>query len=213
MKKRHGHYCPIARTLDLVGDRWSLLIMRELLFGDQRFSDLRGNLPGISPTLLTERLQVLTAHGLVTTHELPPPAARTVYAATPQAREVVPILQAMARFGMGMLPPPRTSTKVRPETAAYGAVTPWYDGEAALGLDEVYRLVVDGQDFTLTSLRGGRRAAAGREPDLVLSAPAHVILAARRGETTLADAIAAGAATATGTKRALKNFQRVFRRG
>ena len=53
MKKRHGHYCPIARTLDLVGDRWSLLILREVLFGDQRFSDLRTHLPGISPTLLT----------------------------------------------------------------------------------------------------------------------------------------------------------------
>ena len=54
MKKRHGQYCPIARTLDLVGDRWSLLILRELLFGDQRFVDLREHLPGISPTLLTE---------------------------------------------------------------------------------------------------------------------------------------------------------------
>lgn len=213
MKKRHGHYCPIARTLDLVGDRWSLLILRELLFGPQRFSDLRTNLPGISPTLLTERLQVLTAHGLATTEELPPPAARTVYAATPQAREVVPILQAMARFGMELLPPARPSTKLRPETAAYGAVTPWYDPEAAGGLDEVYRLVVDGKDFTLTSVRGGRQAALGREPDLVLTAPAHVLVAARRGETTLGDAVASGTATVAGSKRALKNFQRVFRIG
>jgi DNA-binding HxlR family transcriptional regulator len=213
MKKRHGHYCPIARTLDLVGDRWSLLIVRELLFGDQRFSDLRANLPGISPTLLTERLQALTAHGLVATSELPPPAARTVYTATPKAREVVPILQAMARFGMGHLPSPRVSTKIRPETAAYGAVTPWYDAEAALGLDEVYRLVVDGKDFTLTSMRGGRRAALGREPDVVLTAPAHVILAVRHGETTLAAALESGAATQSGSKRALRNFQKVYRLG
>ena len=54
MKKRHGQYCPIARTLDLVGDRWSLLILREVLFGDQRFVDLREHLSGISPTLLTD---------------------------------------------------------------------------------------------------------------------------------------------------------------
>jgi DNA-binding HxlR family transcriptional regulator len=209
--KRHAQYCPIARTLDVVGDRWSLLVLRELLFGDQRFSDLRANLPGISPTLLTARLAALAAHGLVTTHELPPPAARTVYGATPAAREVVPILQSMARFGMQRLPPPRAATRLRPEMAAYGAVTPWYDEQAAAGIDEVYRLVVDGREFTLTSTRGGRSAAVGREPDLVLTAPAAVILAARRGEGTLAEAVSSGAATVSGTKRALGNFQRVFR--
>ena len=211
MKKRHGHYCPIARTLDVVGDRWSLLILRELLFGDQRFTSLRANLPGISPTLLSERLQALAAHGLVAIRELPPPAARTVYVATARARDAVPVLQAMARFGMDLLPPPRPSTKLRPETAAYGAVTPWYDPEAAVGLDEVYRLVVDGREFTLTSVRGGREAALAREPDLTLTAPAHVLLAARHGETTLAAALADGSASARGSKRALRNFQRIFR--
>ncbi len=211
MKKRHGHYCPIARTLDLVGDRWSLLILRELLFGDQRFVDLREHLPGISPTLLSERLQALAEHGLVASRELPPPAARTVYTPTAKAREAVPILQAMARFGMDLLPSLRPSTKVRPETAAYGAIAAWHDPTAATDVDEVYRLVVDGSDFTLTSGNRGARAAAGRDPDMTLAAPAHVWLAARRGETTLADALASGAATAAGSKRALRNFQRVFR--
>jgi DNA-binding HxlR family transcriptional regulator len=209
--KRHAHYCPIARTLDVVGDRWSLLILLEVLLGDRRFSDLRIRLPGISPTLLTERLAVLAKHGLVTTRELPPPAARTVYTATPRTREAVPILQAMARFGMDFLPAARSSTKIRPPTAAYGAVTPWYDAEAAGDLDEVYRLVIDGEDFILASARGGTRGAAGREPDLVLTAPAHVILSARHGETTLADAIARGAVRVDGSKRALRNFQKVFR--
>ena len=209
MKKRHGHYCPIARTLDLVGDRWSLLILREMLFGDQRFVDLREHLPGISPTLLTERLNALTAHGLVATRELPPPAARTVYTATPKAREAAPILRAMARFGMELLPPARAATKVRPETAAHGALTPYWNAAAAEGVDEVYRLVIDGRDFTFTSARGGK-AAPGREPDLVLTTPAHVILAARRGDVPLADALADGVATITGSKRALRNFQRVF---
>lgn len=209
--KRHADYCPIARALDLVGDRWSLLILRELLLGDRRFSDLRLSLRGISPTLLTERLQLLGKHGLVATRELPPPAARTVYSATPRTREAVPILQAMARFGMGLLPAARPSTRIRPATAAYGAVTPWYDADAAGGLDEVYRLIIDGEEFTLASARGGTRRAQGRDPDLVLTAPAHVILAARRGEMTLADAIARGAASVDGTKRALRNFQEVFR--
>jgi len=212
MKKRHGHYCPIARTLDLVGDRWSLLILRELLFEDQRFVDLREHLQGISPTLLTERLHALAAHGLVTTRELPAPAARTVYTATAKAREAAPILRAMARFGMDLLPPLRATSKVRPETAAHGALTPYYDPAAAAGIDEVYRLVIDGRDFTYTSAPGGK-VAPGRDPDLVLTTPAHVILAARRGERTLADAIASGAASATGSKRALKHFQQVFQLG
>ncbi len=212
MRKRHDQYCPIARTLDLVGDRWSLLILRELLFGDRRFVDLRAYLPGISPTLLTQRLQDLAAQGLVATTELPPPAARTVYTATAKAREAVPILRAIARFGIGLLPPPRASTKVRPEMAAFGAVEAWYDARAAKGIDEVYRLVVDGAEFTLASARGAtREAVAGRAPDLVLTAPARVLVAARRGETPLADALASGAATATGGKRALRNFRRVFR--
>jgi len=210
--KRHAQYCPIARTLDLVGDRWSLLILRELLFGDRRFVDLRDQLPGISPTLLTERLQALAAHGLVATRQLPPPAARTVYTATAKAREAVPIIQAMARFGMELLPPMRAATKLRPETAAYGAVSAWYDSRAAEGVDEVYRLVVDGAEFTLASARGATGDVAGnRVPDLVLTAPARVIVAARRGETTLTDALASGAATVTGSQRALRNFQRVFR--
>jgi len=209
--KRHDQYCPIARTLDIVGDRWSLLILRELLFGDQRFSDLRRQLSGISATLLTERLLALAKHGLVATRELPPPAARTVYTATPRARDAAPILQAMARFGMDLLPPPRSATKVRPATAAYGAVSPWYDARAAGDLHEVYHLVIDGERFTLASARGGNRRAREREPDLVLTAPAHVILAVRRGETTLADAIGRGAVKIEGSKRALRNFQRVFR--
>jgi DNA-binding HxlR family transcriptional regulator len=212
MSKRHDQYCPIARTLDLFGDRWSLLILRDLVFGDRRFVDLRENLPGISPALLTQRLQVLAEHGLVATRELPPPAARTVYTATAKARGVVPILQAMSRFGMELLPSPGASTEVHSAMAAHGAVESWYDATAARGIDEVYRLVVDGDEYTLASARGAtRESIGGREPDLVLTAPARVLVAARRGETSLADALASGTATVTGSKRALRNFQQVFR--
>jgi len=212
MKKRHDQYCPIARTLDVLGDRWSLLILRELLLGDRRFVDLREWLPGVSPTLLTKRLQQLTASGLVTTIELPPPAARTVYTATAKGREAIPILRAMIRFGMKLLPPPRASTKLRPQSVSHVAVEAWYDSKAADGIDEIYRLVIDGAEFTLGSARGvTREKLAMREPDLVLAAPAHVLVAARLGEPTLAEALASGAATVKGSKRAMRNFQRVFR--
>src|SRR5271156_4633082 len=179
MRKRHDQYCPIARTVDVLGDRWSILILRELLLGDRRFVDLREWLPGISPTLLTQRLQELTARGLVATIELPPPAARTVYTATARGREAAPILRAMTRFGMKLLPPPRASTKLRPQSVAYAAVEAWYDSGAANGIDEIYRLVVDGAEFTLGSARGAtREKMAKRAPDLVLTTPAYLLVAA-----------------------------------
>jgi len=212
MKKRHDQYCPIARTLDVLGDRWSILILRELLLGDRRFVDLREWLPGISPTLLTQRLQDLMANGLIETVELPPPAARTVYTVTARGREARAIIRAMTHFGMKLLPSPRASTRLRPQSVAYVAVEAWHDSRAANGIDEVYRLVIDGAEFTLGSAHGAtREKLAKRAPDLVLTAAAHVLVAARQGEPTLADALASGAATVTGSKRALRNFQRVFR--
>jgi DNA-binding HxlR family transcriptional regulator len=212
MKKRHDQYCPIARTVDLLGDRWSILILRELLLGDRRFVDLREWLPGISPTLLTKRLQELTANGLVATIELPPPIARTVYTATARGRDARPIIRAMTHFGMKLLPPPRASTKLRPKSVAYVAVEAWYDSRAANDIDEIYRLVIDGAEFRLGSAQGATSArTANRKPDLVLTAPARVFVAARLGEPPLAEALATGAATVAGSKRALRNFQRIFR--
>jgi len=208
--KRHSHYCPIARTLDVLGDRWSILILRELVLGQPRFSDLRANLPGISPTLLTERLQTLAAHGLIAARDLPPPASRTVYVFTDKGREAIPILRAMSRFGMSLLPSPPRAAKIRPATVANSALAAYYDRDAAAGIDERYRLVLDGETFDLASTRGGRPASDG-EPDLVLTGPARTVIAARRGETTLAQAIADGVITMRGGKRVLKHFQRVFR--
>jgi DNA-binding HxlR family transcriptional regulator len=101
--RTYGQYCPIAAGLDLIGDRWTLLILRELSMGDQRFTDLRGELRGIAPNLLTERLRSLQAIGLVTTAELPPPAARSVYRLTEEGRRIEPVLRSVARFGISYL--------------------------------------------------------------------------------------------------------------
>ena len=97
--RTYGQYCPIAAGLDLIGDRWTLLILRELSMGDRRFTDLRAELPGIAPNLLTERLRSLQSIGLVTTVELPPPAARSVYRLTDEGRRIEPVLRSVARFG------------------------------------------------------------------------------------------------------------------
>src|SRR6476646_5571832 len=129
MPVNHGYrqYCPIARALDVLGDRWTLLILRELTnAGDRRFTDLRRGLPGIAPGLLSDRLKTLVEHGLVTTRELPPPAARTVYAITPRGREAVPVLRALARFGLPLLDPPDEGdegARVDPAMAVQAAIS------------------------------------------------------------------------------------------
>src|SRR5688500_11690563 len=103
--RRYDQYCPIAVALDTLGDRWTLLILRDLSMGEQRFTDLKATLRGIAPNLLAERLRDLQADGLVEQRELPPPAARSVYAITDAGREAVPVLRALARFGAGRLGP------------------------------------------------------------------------------------------------------------
>src|SRR5215510_2280315 len=101
--RTYGQYCPIAAGLDVVGDRWTLLICRELAQGDRRYTDLRNALDGIAPNLLSDRLRTLQEAGLVTTCELPPPVARCVYRLTDDGRRIIPVLRAMARFGVAYL--------------------------------------------------------------------------------------------------------------
>jgi DNA-binding HxlR family transcriptional regulator len=123
-ERTYGQYCPIAAGLDLIGDRWTLLMLRELSMGDQRFTDLRAALAGIAPNLLTERLRSLQAMGLVTTVELPPPAARSVYRLTSEGRRVEPVLRSVARFGAAYLSGEPSDT-FDAQRVAYALLAPW----------------------------------------------------------------------------------------
>ena len=162
--RTYGQYCPIARGLDLVGDRWVLLICRELAQGDQRFTDLRTALAGIAPNLLSDRLRDLQVAGLVTTAELPPPAARTVYRLTDEGRRVVPVLRAVARFGAAYLGgEPTASFDAR--RAAFALLLPWWRAERADGTPARLRLDA-GADGMADLVRDGRMLRVERvEPD------------------------------------------------
>lgn len=97
-RRGYGDACGTAHGLELVGDRWALLVMRELLLGPRRFSDLRRDLPGISANVLGQRLEDLEGRGLLAKVRLPPPAARDAYQATDWGLEIEPVIQALGRF-------------------------------------------------------------------------------------------------------------------
>jgi DNA-binding HxlR family transcriptional regulator len=97
-KRRYDDACGTAHALDLIGERWALLVMRELMLGPKRFSDLRGDLPGISANVLTQRLEGLEAAGLLVRRKLPPPAPAQVYELTPWGYEAEPIVQSLGKW-------------------------------------------------------------------------------------------------------------------
>src|SRR3954453_11290223 len=96
---RYQQYCALARALDVAGDRWTLLIVRELVPGPRRFTDLMEGLPGISRKLLTERLRALEREGLIARQELPPPAARQVYELTDEGRDLASAMAPLIGWG------------------------------------------------------------------------------------------------------------------
>lgn len=98
-KRSYGDVCGVARALDLVGERWSLLIARELLLGPKRFTDLRTGLPHLGPDVLSQRLRDLDAGGLIEKRILPPPAAAKVYVLTDLGRRLEPVVTALGTFG------------------------------------------------------------------------------------------------------------------
>ena len=102
---RYAQFCPLARAAEVLGNRWSILILRELMLGPQRFSDLKRRLAGVSTSVLSERLSALEGFGVVAQEELPPPGAARVYRLTARGESARPVLLALARFGLHWLGP------------------------------------------------------------------------------------------------------------
>ena len=112
---RYAQFCPTARAAEILGERWTLLIARELLCGEQRYSDLRRRLPGISSSVLTERLGRLEERGLVRRRELPPPAPATLYALTELGATLRPAMIELIRFGVRFTEAPRPGDHLEPD--------------------------------------------------------------------------------------------------
>jgi DNA-binding HxlR family transcriptional regulator len=114
--RTYGDRCGIARALDLIGERWALLVVRELLLGPKRFTDLRAGLPKIGPDVLAQRHKDLEAHGVVRHGKLPPPAASQVYELTDWGRELEPVVLGLGRWG-SRAPTPSADAPLSPDAA------------------------------------------------------------------------------------------------
>ncbi len=118
MSKRYEQHCPVAQALDVVGERWALLIVRNLLLGPLRFTDLLGALPKMGTRMLSDRLKNLSEAGVVASRELPPPASTVAYALTERGFELAPVISALADWGGPLLTPGKRAERRDPDSAA-----------------------------------------------------------------------------------------------
>jgi DNA-binding HxlR family transcriptional regulator len=159
-KRSYNQYCGIARALDLIGERWALLVIRELVLGPKRFTDLRRGLPGVATNVLSQRLRELEQDGIVTRRQLPPPAASNVYELTKYGQELVPIMLALGRWGASTLEARLPAQTLEPEWLAV-ALKAVYQPQAATGVSAEIRLDFGGTQFTCRLDDGGLEVAPG----------------------------------------------------
>ena len=161
-KRTYGDRCGVARALDLVGERWALLVVRELLLGPKRFTDLRAGLPHVGPDVLAQRLRDLEQSSLVRRGTLPPPAGSRIYELTERGRELEPVVIALGRFGsVASFPPGEAGIGV---DAVVIALKSLFAPSAADGLAATYELRLGEQRFRLDVADGRIEIARGSAP-------------------------------------------------
>lgn len=193
-KRSYGQHCTVARALDVVGERWTLLLVRELSTGPKRFKDLLGGLPGIGTNLLAARLKRLEGEGIVGRATLPPPAGSNVYELTVLGRELEPVLVALSRWGARLLDDPSEDDEVRAGWAAV-ALRSAVSAGASDGCPGTYGFRIDGEVFHLRV--GGEevevRQGSAPDPDLVVQGDAGTLLAVASGRLGPEEAVQSGA--------------------
>ncbi len=169
-RRSYGQYCAVARGLDVIGDRWTLLIARDLLLGPKRYSDLLSGLPGIGTNLLAGRLREMQEAYLVERTVLPPPAGNPVYRLTGSGRDLEPVISAVGRWGARFLGEPGRDDALLPRPY-FVAIRSAFRPERAAGLAETYEVRVDGLVFAVSVKDGrcGTREGSAVDPDTVIT--------------------------------------------
>src|SRR4051812_25749681 len=210
--RTYGDGCGIAHGLDLVGERWALLVVRELLLGPKRFTDLRDGLPKASPNVLSQRLRELEQAGIVQRRKLPPPAGAWIYELTDWGRELKPIVISLGTWAL--------RSQTFPDDAPVGtdsiilALGTFFDPAAAGDLTARYELRLGEQAFSIRIADGAIDVARGPadDADAVLESDAATLSALIWEARDLADALAAGEVAIEGDERAVTRFLALFPR-
>lgn len=211
-QRSYNQYCATARTLDIIGERWTLLLIRELLTGPKRFGDLQHGLRGLGTGLLSARLKHLEREGLAQKVTLPPPARTPAYALTEAGKELEPAVLALARWGMKWAMGMRHEGETfHPGWAVLG-LRSCFVPEAAAGLratyefrigDEVFHADID--DGTIATLHG-----PAQRPDVIIDADEDLFAEIASGRKDLAAGLRDGSAVATGDSDLLRRLGDLF---
>jgi DNA-binding HxlR family transcriptional regulator len=209
-RRRYDDGCPVALGLDLVGERWALLVARELVLGPKRFTDLRAGLPGISADVLTQRLRDLEDCGVVCRRKLPSPAAAWIYELTEWGAGLEPVLAALARWAL-------SSPSVRPG-AGIGvdslvlALKVLFDPDAARALDLLAALRLDDGDFHVRISEGEIEVGRGVPDrfDLRLECSPDTLAALLQRQRALPEVLQTGELELTGGRRTAERFLNSF---
>ena len=202
--------CAAAHALDLVGERWALLVVRELLLGPKRFTDLRAGLPGASPNVLAQRLRELEGAGVVRRRKLPPPAASRVYELTEWGMELEPVIIGLGRWG--------AHSPSKPRDAALGvdslilSFRTMFDPRAAEDLRASYELRLGEDRFYAVVAEGRFEVARGgaEQPDATIETDSGTLAALVYEGRSLAEALRSGDIKIEGEESAVKRFLTLF---
>jgi DNA-binding HxlR family transcriptional regulator len=186
--RSYGEYCSLAKALDVVGDRWTLLIARELTIkGPCRYTDLRNGLPGIATNLLADRLRELEQAGIVRREEAPPPIATTLFSLTPRGEDLRPAVEELTRWGLPLMSEQRPDDAVRSH---------WLIAAIDLMLTDrtperppvTIELRTGDEPIVVATANGAVRARLGpaADPDLTLTGEARPVLGTVLGMIPLA---------------------------
>ncbi len=209
-RRSYDDACGAAHALDLVGERWALLVMRELMLGPKRFSDLRADLPGISANVLTQRLEGLEAAGILVRKRLPPPASTQVYELTPWGYESEPIFQALGRWAARS--PTHDPSLPLSAVSLFLSFRTMIDPPRARGLEARVGFRVGSETF-VAELSNGAITVDRGDPegaDVVFEGAARAIAAAVYGGQPLDGLAAVGALSIKGDRVLAERFVTLF---
>ncbi len=195
----------------MVGERWTVLVVRELMLGPRRFKDLLEGLPGIGTNLLAERLKQMEANHIVEKTTLPPPASVSAYALSAQGWALEPILLAYSRWGLTLLEAPAKKQRLSAAWAIWGMKAAFVPS-AARGVHETYELRVGSEAFHARVNDGVMTASIGaaQKPDVVIRSDAATLLALASRKLSAKKALAQGSISLSGESVAVKHCIAVF---